>query len=106
MKTTNQEMLFCTECDKTTTHIGCETHTNHILHLLLSVFTGGLWLPVWLIIACTTHNPSLACVICGSVAIGKKELTEPAWDKTAIYGASKTSIEPLASKLSDKIFRD
>ena len=25
--------------------------TNHVLHLLLSVFTLGLWLPVWLIIA-------------------------------------------------------
>ena len=22
---------------------------NHILHLLLSVFTGGLWLPVWIV---------------------------------------------------------
>jgi hypothetical protein len=26
-------------------------HTNHILHLLLSIFTGGLWLIVWLIVA-------------------------------------------------------
>ena len=25
--------------------------TNHILHLLLSVVTLGLWLPVWLIVA-------------------------------------------------------
>lgn len=24
---------------------------NHILHLLLTVFTLGLWLPVWLIVA-------------------------------------------------------
>ena len=24
---------------------------NHILHLLLSVFTFGLWLPVWLLVA-------------------------------------------------------
>lgn len=24
--------------------------TNHILHLILSVLTGGLWLPVWLIV--------------------------------------------------------
>lgn len=24
--------------------------TNHILHLLLSVITGGLWVPVWLIV--------------------------------------------------------
>lgn len=25
--------------------------TNHILHLLLTVFTAGLWLPVWIIVA-------------------------------------------------------
>ena len=24
---------------------------QHILHLLLTVFTGGLWLPVWIILA-------------------------------------------------------
>ena len=24
---------------------------NHVLHLLLTVFTGGLWLPVWLLLA-------------------------------------------------------
>lgn len=29
---------------------------NHILHLLLSVVTFGLWLPVWLIVAATTRE--------------------------------------------------
>jgi len=24
---------------------------NHVLHLLLSVFTAGLWLPVWVLVA-------------------------------------------------------
>jgi hypothetical protein len=27
------------------------TTNQHILHLLLTVFTGGLWLPVWLILS-------------------------------------------------------
>jgi hypothetical protein len=27
---------------------------NHILHLLLSVITAGLWLPVWFVMAVTT----------------------------------------------------
>ncbi len=26
---------------------------NHILHLLLSVFTLGLWIPVWILLALT-----------------------------------------------------
>lgn len=25
------------------------TETNHILHLLLSIVTAGLWLPVWIL---------------------------------------------------------
>ncbi len=29
---------------------------HHILHLLLSVFTAGLWLPVWLIIALSARE--------------------------------------------------
>lgn len=24
---------------------------NHILHLLLTVFTAGLWIPIWIILA-------------------------------------------------------
>lgn len=27
------------------------TANQHILHLLLTVFTGGLWLPAWIILA-------------------------------------------------------
>ncbi|PSR57575.1 hypothetical protein C8259_34405 [Nocardia nova] len=29
---------------------------NHILHLLISFFTCGLWLPVWLLLAMTSHT--------------------------------------------------
>lgn len=25
--------------------------TNHVLHLLLSLITAGLWLPVWILVA-------------------------------------------------------
>ena len=34
----------------TSTHQGLTT-SQHILHLLISVFTFGLWLPVWFILA-------------------------------------------------------
>ena len=30
------------------------SNTNHILHLLLAVFTVGLWIPVWIIVALTS----------------------------------------------------
>lgn len=29
---------------------------NHTLHLIVSVLTGGAWLPVWLIITATVHT--------------------------------------------------
>lgn len=29
---------------------------NHVLHLLLSVVTVGLWLPVWIILAVVKHE--------------------------------------------------
>lgn len=30
--------------------------TNHLLHLLLSLFTLGFWVPVWFIVALYNHN--------------------------------------------------
>ncbi len=30
--------------------------TNHVLHLVISFFTGGLWLPVWILVALTRKN--------------------------------------------------
>ena len=33
-----------------------QNKTNHVLHLVISFFTGGLWLPVWLLIALTRKN--------------------------------------------------
>lgn len=38
--------------------------TNHVLHLLLSLFTCGLWLIVWLcIVLFTTENPQRSLLI-------------------------------------------
>ena len=30
--------------------------TAHVLHLILSVISGGLWLPVWLVVAFSHAN--------------------------------------------------
>lgn len=29
---------------------------NHVLHLIFSFFTAGLWIPVWLVITATVHT--------------------------------------------------
>ena len=37
--------------------------TNHVLHLLLSCLTLGLWLPVWLL--CSIKIGGWRCTVCG-----------------------------------------
>lgn len=61
MPTTNT-MLNCVKCQKKTLHI--EQTINHILHLLLSVFTAGFWIIAWIIIA-ITHDKKTQCTNCG-----------------------------------------
>lgn len=34
--------------------------TSHILHVILSVITGGLWIPVWLIVAISNASQRAA----------------------------------------------
>lgn len=43
--------------------------TNHILHLLLSVFTGGLWVPIWILAVFNFDTDPIngaTCSQCGS----------------------------------------
>ncbi len=38
--------LYCPQCRSQTVHEAKDV--SHVLHLILSVLTGGLWLPIWL----------------------------------------------------------
>jgi hypothetical protein len=38
---------------------------NHILHLILSIFTSGLWLFVWLLVVLSAGAKSHLCPTCG-----------------------------------------
>ena len=44
---TSQIMKKCAECNKSTMHY--QEKPNHILHLLLSIVTAGIWLIVWIL---------------------------------------------------------
>jgi len=57
-----QLMQFCKRCDKSTSHIG--PGTSHLLHLVLSIITFGIWLPVWLLTD-IFNSSELACSQCG-----------------------------------------
>ena len=39
---------------------------NHVLHLILSVLTAGLWLIVWLILVARSSGASARCTVCGT----------------------------------------
>lgn len=36
--------------------VGYGRRTNHVLHLILTLLTGGLWLPVWIIVALSNRS--------------------------------------------------
>jgi hypothetical protein len=63
-------MEYCAGCGKPTLHvcIHTEERCNHFLHFILSIFTGGLWILIWILAAAcavsSTSDP--ACTICGS----------------------------------------
>jgi hypothetical protein len=66
MRITGQEMTFCKTCGKPTLQIYNEDRCSHILHLLLSVFTVGLWIPVWLCCAFSAGRGEPTCTVCGT----------------------------------------
>lgn len=58
---TIQTMRRCRRCKANTMHL--EQKPNHILHLLLTVFTAGIWLIMWLLISMFSGSPK--CTQCG-----------------------------------------
>lgn len=58
-----QRQGYCQECD---THTLVKRNgVNHILHLLLSVFTLAIWVPVWIFL-CLFKQGGWRCQQCGS----------------------------------------
>ncbi len=54
---------FCAHCQKQVMAQGPKP--NHILHLILSIISFGLWLPVWLILSLAKVG-GYRCTQCGS----------------------------------------
>lgn len=44
-----QKSCFCPHCQEQTLALG--RTPNHVLHLILSFFTIGLWIPIWILIS-------------------------------------------------------
>lgn len=59
---TNQVMNHCKNCRKQTMHL--QPSTAHVLHLLLSIVTFGVWILVWFLVA-VSNGSQLICSQCG-----------------------------------------
>jgi hypothetical protein len=58
----HKERQYCPEDDAMV--LAERQAPNHILHLLLTVFTAGLWLIAWLLVVATA--PPFRCPRCGA----------------------------------------
>jgi hypothetical protein len=57
-------------CEEEVAMVLAERQTpNHILHLLLSVFTAGFWIPVWILVI-LFGSGSYCCPRCGAKTLG------------------------------------
>ncbi|HWA98621.1 MAG TPA: hypothetical protein VG713_09020 [Pirellulales bacterium] len=61
-----QSTGFCGTCNKQS--LLNRPDTSHVLHLLLSVFSAGLWLPIWFLSAVKVGG--WRCQSCGSKVRG------------------------------------
>ena len=68
----------CYSCKKETnyTKTWVKTHVqDKLFHILTSVFTGGLWIPIWVIFF-TERVYSYRCYECGGAMYDKKDFQE------------------------------
>lgn len=56
--------LQCAVCNEVMPH--SQETTNHVLHLLLSVITAGLWVPIWILLSIGNGKAMATCTKCGN----------------------------------------
>jgi hypothetical protein len=61
---TKQASKFCDVCEQQS--LFQKPRINHVLHLILSIVTFGLWLVVWAILGLVNSAKPVRCVHCGS----------------------------------------
>ena len=58
-----QTRRFCKQCGQNRLAVG--TKPNHVLHLILTILTAGLWAIVWVVVAGLSAG-NFRCSQCGS----------------------------------------
>ena len=69
----DQKSKFCSQCQKQT--LWARPETNFLLHMLLTLISCGMWLPIWILL-CTG---CWRCQTCGSD--GLEHLTDESHDQ-------------------------
>ena len=96
---------YCTCCGKNTLHEMDPPQVNHILHLIVSLFCCGCWLPVWLLLAITEPTRWYRCTVCGQI-MGKpspQELQMSEQERQRVIAANRRDAEARAAKRSEAI---
>lgn len=62
--TVKQASNFCNVCQRQTLYQ--KPRINHILHLILSIITFGLWTLVWIILGIRNADKPMRCASCGT----------------------------------------
>jgi len=57
---------FCKKCDKKVKLVRPQPKVTHLLHLVLSVLTSGLWIIIWFIAIIYAYSREYRCNECGS----------------------------------------
>jgi len=69
-KVVNQQVLQCRKCKRPTLHYQNTKQMSWLMHLVLAIFTGGLWLIVWVFLLLwhgltKPVNAKWTCSACG-----------------------------------------
>lgn len=59
----DQKQKFCKDCGKKTLH--ARNRTSELGGCLLTIFTAGLWIPIWLIMSLCDTSKGFRCQACG-----------------------------------------
>lgn len=69
----SRSQQHCRHCGTMTLHELDPSHVNHVLHLLVSVFLLGLWLPVWFLLSVFAPDRKVRCLTCGQILGGQTQ---------------------------------
>ena len=64
VKGEHRTSAYCEQCEEQ--RLCTKQSPNHILHLLLSIVTAGLWLLIWALVCMSAESKPFCCSVCGN----------------------------------------